>query len=118
MEAIQQRIKEQGDLVRSLKSSKADKERITAEVATLQALKAELEILAPKDATKVTPKGPAPKTEDKKGKGGFTLKNAKVCRYGVHGNVRQGHFVILKSDDSLYFVLFFFTSPRFGLFDP
>ncbi|KAF9344844.1 Cytoplasmic and mitochondrial histidine tRNA synthetase [Mortierella sp. AD094] len=77
MEALDKRITEQGDLVRSLKSSKADKDKIAAEVATLKALKAEREALAPSD-TAVAASGPSTsKPDDKKAKGGFTLKNAK-----------------------------------------
>ncbi|KAF9427302.1 Cytoplasmic and mitochondrial histidine tRNA synthetase [Podila epigama] len=80
MEAIEQRIKEQGDLVRSLKSKNADKDQITAEVATLKALKEELAALKPASPTTTSSSSPAPKKggdDDKKGKGGFTLKNAK-----------------------------------------
>lgn len=77
MEAIEQRIKEQGDLVRSLKSKNADKDQISAEVATLKALKDELTALNPAGAS--SPKTDKPKKEDdKKAKSGFTLKNAKV----------------------------------------
>ncbi|KAF9122020.1 Cytoplasmic and mitochondrial histidine tRNA synthetase [Mortierella sp. 14UC] len=76
MEAIEQRIKEQGDKVRSLKSSKADKDVITAEVATLNELKAELKALTLNDPSAAPANKPA-KTDDKKGKGAFTLKNAK-----------------------------------------
>ena len=78
MEAIEQRIKEQGDRVRSLKSSKAEKDVITAEVARLNELKAELKALAPKDDTVASKASSPAKSEDKKAKGGFTLKNAKV----------------------------------------
>ncbi|KAG0263074.1 Cytoplasmic and mitochondrial histidine tRNA synthetase [Linnemannia exigua] len=76
MEAIEQRIKEQGDKVRSLKSSKADKDVITAEVAALNELKAELKALTVNDPSAAPADKPA-KADDKKGKGGFTLKNAK-----------------------------------------
>lgn len=79
MEAIEQRIKEQGNLVRSLKSKNADKDQISAEVATLKALKDELAALNPAAASTSAPKADKPKKEDdKKAKGGFTLKNAKV----------------------------------------
>lgn len=78
MEAIEQRIKEQGDRVRSLKSSKADKDVITAEVAVLNELKAELKALAPKDDSAANKTSSPAKSEEKKAKGGFTLKNAKV----------------------------------------
>ncbi|KAF9335844.1 Cytoplasmic and mitochondrial histidine tRNA synthetase [Podila minutissima] len=80
MEAIEQRIKEQGDLVRSLKSKNADKDQISAEVATLKALKDELAALNPAGASTSSPKAEKPKPkkdDDKKAKGGFTLKNAK-----------------------------------------
>lgn len=40
--SVEERIKEQGDLVRKLKSQKADKEQIQGEVAKLLALKKEL----------------------------------------------------------------------------
>lgn len=81
MEDIEQRITAQADVVRSLKAEKAPKEQITAEVVTLNALKAERDALAPKDATVPDVKAKEPKKkaeEDKKGKGVFTLKNAKV----------------------------------------
>lgn len=81
MEVIEQRIKEQGDLVRSLKSKNADKDQISAEVATLKALKDELAALNPAGASASSPKAEKPrpkKDDDKKAKGGFTLKNAKV----------------------------------------
>ncbi|KAF9082465.1 Cytoplasmic and mitochondrial histidine tRNA synthetase [Mortierella sp. AD031] len=77
MEAIEQRIKEQGDRVRSLKSAKADKDQITAEVATLNALKAELKTLTVNDPAVTPAAAPAKSADDKKGKGTFTLKNAK-----------------------------------------
>ncbi|KAF9144809.1 Cytoplasmic and mitochondrial histidine tRNA synthetase [Linnemannia schmuckeri] len=82
MDAIEQRITEQGNKVRSLKSSKADKDVITAEVAILNTLKAELKALSLSDpdaaaAAAATPAGKPGKTDDKKGKGAFTLKNAK-----------------------------------------
>ncbi|KAG0044215.1 Cytoplasmic and mitochondrial histidine tRNA synthetase [Gryganskiella cystojenkinii] len=81
MEDIEQRIAAQGEVVRALKAEKAPKEKITAEVATLNALKA----LLPKDANAAAPEASKPKDskkkaspeEDKKGKGVFTLKNAK-----------------------------------------
>ncbi|KAF8936203.1 histidyl-tRNA synthetase [Dissophora ornata] len=76
MEDIDKKITEQGELVRSLKSSKANASKIAAEVATLKALKAERDALAPADATSA-PAPAASKSEDKKAKGGFTLKNAK-----------------------------------------
>lgn len=64
MEAdLEKRIAEQGDLVRSLKASKAPQEKIDAEVATLLKLKSEHS---------------ASKPEKKKTKDSFTLKNAKV----------------------------------------
>lgn len=82
MEAIEQRITEQGNKIRSLKSSKADKEVITAEVAILNALKAELKALTLSDpaaaAAAAAPAEKPAKGDDKKGKGAFTLKNAKV----------------------------------------
>lgn len=80
MEAIEQRITEQGNKIRSLKSSKADKDVITAEVAILNALKAELKALSPADAAAAAaaPVNKPAKADDKKGKGAFTLKNAKV----------------------------------------
>ncbi|CAO3563012.1 unnamed protein product [Mortierella alpina] len=77
MEVIEQRIKEQGDRVRSLKSSNSEKDVITAEVAKLNELKAELKALAPKDGTVASKASSPAKSEDKKAKGGFTLKNAK-----------------------------------------
>ncbi|KAI1312267.1 Cytoplasmic and mitochondrial histidine tRNA synthetase [Mortierella claussenii] len=79
MEALDKRITEQGNLVRSLKSSKAEKVQIDAEVATLKALKAEREALAPKESAALPATvATASKTEDKRpAKGGFTLKNAK-----------------------------------------
>ncbi|KAG0082058.1 Cytoplasmic and mitochondrial histidine tRNA synthetase [Podila epicladia] len=78
MEVIEQRIKEQGDLVRSLKSKNADKDQISAEVATLKALKDELAALNPSGASTSSTKTDKPKRDDdKKAKGGFTLKNAK-----------------------------------------
>ncbi|KAG9072195.1 Cytoplasmic and mitochondrial histidine tRNA synthetase [Linnemannia hyalina] len=81
MEAIEQRITEQGNKVRSLKSSKADKDVITAEVAILNALKAELKALSLSDpaaaAATAAPATKPAKGDDKKGKGAFTLKNAK-----------------------------------------
>lgn len=78
MEAIEQRITEQGNKIRSLKSSKADKDVITAEVAILNALKAELKALSPADTVTAAPANKPAKADDKKGKGAFTLKNAKV----------------------------------------
>ena len=80
MEAIEQRITEQGNKVRSLKSSKADKDVITAEVAILNALKAELKALSLSDpaAAAAAPADKPARADDKKGKGAFTLKNAKV----------------------------------------
>ena len=78
MEDLDRRITEQGNLVRSLKSSKADKDKIAAEVATLKALKAEREALAPSDKAAPASGPSTPKPDDKKAKGSFTLKNAKV----------------------------------------
>ncbi|KAG0340753.1 Cytoplasmic and mitochondrial histidine tRNA synthetase [Podila humilis] len=79
MEAIEQRIKEQGDLVRSLKSKNADKDQISIEIATLKVLKEELAALNPAAASTPKTDSKPKKTgeEDKKAKGAFTLKNAK-----------------------------------------
>ncbi|KAG0293988.1 Cytoplasmic and mitochondrial histidine tRNA synthetase [Dissophora globulifera] len=77
MEDIEKRIIEQGDIVRSLKSKKADKPTIDAAVDVLKALKLERDALVPKDAVAAPATSSSGKSEDKKAKGGFTLKNAK-----------------------------------------
>ncbi|KAF9977551.1 Cytoplasmic and mitochondrial histidine tRNA synthetase [Actinomortierella ambigua] len=67
MDALQAQITEQGNKVRSLKSSNADKEVIAAEVATLQALKAELAALTVNDPNAApAAKGGDKKKDDKK----------------------------------------------------
>ncbi|KAF9160389.1 Cytoplasmic and mitochondrial histidine tRNA synthetase [Actinomortierella ambigua] len=66
MDALQAQITEQGNKVRSLKSSNADKEAIAAEVATLQALKAELAALTVNDPNAAPVKGGDKKKDDKK----------------------------------------------------
>jgi len=76
-EEIEAKIKEQGDLVRKLKSQKAAKEQIDEEVAKLKALKLEL---GP-DAAPAKPAPPPKKGGDPKSSGGkLILKTAKGTR--------------------------------------
>ncbi|KAG0235977.1 histidyl-tRNA synthetase [Mortierella sp. GBAus27b] len=72
---LEKRITEQGNLVRSLKSSKAPREQIDAEVAVLNKLKAERPSNPDEKPSK--PAGKSSKPDDKKAKDGFTLKSAK-----------------------------------------
>ncbi|KAH9425938.1 hypothetical protein DERP_014508 [Dermatophagoides pteronyssinus] len=75
--AIEEQIKQQGDLVRSLKSQKADKEKIDLEVSKLLALKARLSPASPpSDKHRSSPT----KKDDKKDSKKFTLKTPKGMR--------------------------------------
>jgi len=76
-EELEAKIKEQGDLVRKLKSQKAAKEQIDEEVAKLKALKLEL---GP-DAAQAKSAPPPKKGGDPKAQGGkLILKTAKGTR--------------------------------------
>ncbi|XP_027194823.2 histidine--tRNA ligase [Dermatophagoides pteronyssinus] len=77
--AIEEQIKQQGDLVRSIKSQKADKEKIDLEVSKLLALKARLSPASPpsdKHRNSPTKKDDNKKDNSKK----FTLKTPKGMR--------------------------------------
>lgn len=73
-EALDKSVQEQGNKIRQLKSQKAEKAVIDAEVATLKDLKAQLAAMdgtpAAADASK--------KPKEKVAKNSFTLKVAKV----------------------------------------
>lgn len=74
--SLEDQIKQQGDLVRSLKSQKAEKEKIDEEVAKLLALKAKLGPASPDNDNKHGSKKDQKQKESKK----FTLKTPKGMR--------------------------------------
>lgn len=77
-EQLAQAIEAQGLKVRQLKSQKAEKEAIDAEVQTLLGLKKELTALEGAD------KSGSAKPAKKAVKSSFTLKTAKVYFYYIH----------------------------------
>ncbi|KAF9583470.1 Cytoplasmic and mitochondrial histidine tRNA synthetase [Lunasporangiospora selenospora] len=94
MDAIEQRIKEQGDLVRTLKTAETpDKEEIAAQVAVLKTLKSELAALTVKDSAGAPPKSGSSsskkKAEDDKKSKAFTLKSAKASGEKIFSTITR-----------------------------
>ena len=86
---IEDRIKEQGDLVRKLKSQKAEKEKINEEVAKLKALKEELsQANKPPANPEVEAKIKAEEAE-KSGKAGFSFRKSKVQCFTIRGKYQN-----------------------------